>query len=225
MTGKATAQILSKTGADWTLLGNEEWCCGDPSMLSGDFSFALESARHNVGMAKDLGVKKVVTSCAGCYRMWKQEYPALLDEKLGIEVQHVSQYITEALQSGKLKLERELKTTLTYHDPCELGRLGEVFEEPRQVLKAVPGVEFKEMGKNRYLSRCCGGGGDLKVAYPDISMEVGMRRLKEAQDTGAKGIVSCCPACELQLADVAQKNGVPMQVFNIAEIVARAMAP
>ncbi|MCJ7609648.1 (Fe-S)-binding protein [Candidatus Bathyarchaeota archaeon] len=225
MTGKATAQILSKTGADWTLLGNDEWCCGDPSMLSGDFGFALESARHNVGMAQDLGVKKVVTSCAGCYRMWKQEYPALLDENPGIEVQHISQYITEALQSGKLKLSKELKTTLTYHDPCELGRLGEVFDEPRQILKAVPGVEFKEMAKNRYLSRCCGGGGDLKVAYPDMSMEVGTRRLKEAQDTGAKGIVSCCPACELQLSDVAQKNGVPMQVFNIAEIVARAMAP
>ena len=168
-------------------------------------------------------MKKIVTSCAGCYRVWKEEYPALLGEDLGLEVQHISQFIVDALNKGDLKLGRELRSVVTYHDPCELGRLSEVFEEPRQILKTIPGVELREMAKNKYLSRCCGGGGDLKVAYPDLSMEVGMRRLKEAQDTGAKTIVSCCPACELQLSDVAQKNGVPMQVLNIAEIVARAL--
>jgi Fe-S oxidoreductase len=223
MTGKATAQILSKVGADWTLLGNDEWCCGDPALLSGDYASALETARHNVEKARALGVKKVVTSCAGCYRMWKQEYPILLGEDLGLEVSHISQYIVGALKNGSLKLGRELKSVVTYHDPCELGRLGDILEEPREILRTIPGVEFREMAKNRYLSRCCGGGGDLKVAYPDLSMEVGTRRLNEARDTGARIIVSSCPACELQLSDVAQKNGVPIQVLNIAEIVVRAM--
>jgi len=225
VTGKATAQILSKMGLDWTILGQDEWCCGDPALLSGDYAHALEAARHNVEKACELGVKKVVTSCAGCYRMWKQEYPALLGEDLRLEVSHISQYIVGALKDGSLKLGRELKSVLTYHDPCELGRLGEILEEPREILRAIPGVELREMAKNRYLSRCCGGGGDLKVAYPDLSMEVGTRRLNEAKDTGARMIVSCCPACELQLSDVAQKNGVPLQVLNIAEIVARAMTP
>jgi Fe-S oxidoreductase len=156
--------------------------------------------------------------------MWKQEYPTLLGENLGLEVSHISQYIVNAMKNGSLRLDKELKTVVTYHDPCELGRLGEVFEEPRQILNTIRGLEFKEMPKNRYLSKCCGGGGDLKIAYPEMSMDVGMRRLKEARETGAKAVVSCCPACELQLSDVAQKNEVPLQVFNIAEIVARAMA-
>ena len=223
MTGKATAQILDKSAADWTLLGQDEWCCGDPSLLVGDYALALESAKHNVEKARELGVRKVITSCAGCYRMWKEEYPKLMGESLGLEVQHIAQYVDNALKSGELKIGRQLKGRVTYHDPCELSRLGGVLEEPRAVLKAISGAEFCELPKNRYMSRCCGGGGDLKVSKPELSMEIGERRLKEAVDLGASMIVSGCPACELQFLDVAQKQDTHIQVLNLAEIVARAL--
>ena len=223
MTGKATTQILDKSGADWTLLGQDEWCCGDPALLVGDSTQALESAKHNVERARELGVRKIVTSCAGCYRMWKEEYPKLMDESLGLEIQHIAQYIDKALKNGELKMGHQLKAIVTYHDPCELGRLGGVLEEPRAILKAVPGIDFRELPKNRYLSRCCGGGGDLKVVKPNLSMEIGERRLKEAVDVGANVLVSGCPACELQFLDVAQKGNTHMQVLNLAEIVARVL--
>jgi len=223
MTGRATAQILDRSGGDWTMLGQDEWCCGDPALLVGDYRGALESARHNVEKARELGVRKVITSCAGCYRTWKEEYPKLMGEALGLEVQHIAQYVEEALMHGELKVCRELKGTVTYHDPCELSRLGGVLEEPRKVLKAIPGLDLREMPKNRYMSRCCGGGGDLKILKPNLSMEIGERRLKEALDTGADAIVSGCPACELQLLDAAQKLGTRIQVLNIAEVVARAL--
>ncbi|MEM2922067.1 MAG: (Fe-S)-binding protein [Candidatus Bathyarchaeia archaeon] len=224
MTGKATMQILDKTGANWTLLGKEEWCCGDPALLIGDLQYAIEAAKHNVEKARSLGIERVVTSCAGCYHTWKEEYPKLLGESLDIEVQHIVQYIEESLKHGKLKIAHELKAIATYHDPCELSRLGGVIEEPRRVLKSIPGLEFRELPKNRYVSRCCGGGGDLKILKPELSMKIGERRIREAFDIDASLVVSGCPACELQLMDAAQSIGKPIQVLNIAEVVARTIA-
>jgi len=223
ITAKATALILNGLKADWTILGGDEWCCGDPCLLVGEFDQAKVLAEHNVKEIERLGVEKVVTSCAGCYRTIREEYPALVGRELGFEVYHISQYLDKMLREGKLIFSKNLNSVLTYHDPCELGRLGKVFEEPRHVLASVPGVTLKELPKNRNLSRCCGGGGALKIADINLSTKVGVKRVDEAQSTGVDAIVSGCPACELQLTELSKKEGYGLGVMNIAEVVAKAM--
>jgi len=218
----ATSLILDHLGLDWTVLGGEEWCCGDPLLLSGKTGFAGETALHNLQAIRRLGARTLVTSCAGCYRAFNQEYPRLVGDP-GLEVLHTSQLLERALREGRIGFAAGLDMTVTYHDPCELGRLGGVYEAPRAVLRAVPGARFMELARNRSLTRCCGGGGVLKATYPEIALRLGSRKLEEAHLVGAEAVVSTCPACKLNISDAASEENDPLQVLDLTEIVARAM--
>jgi len=220
-TAQTTALILSETGSDWTTLGQEEWCCGNPLLAAGDSAAAKEHAQHNLSKIADLGVKAVVTSCAGCYRVFAKEYPVMVGE-LGFKLYHTSQWLEEALRKGRIKFEHGLTATVAYHDPCELGRLSMVFEPPRQVLRSVAGVTLKELPKNRFLSKCCGAGGVLKITNPDIALKLSQRRLDEARSVGADTLASACPACELHLLEGSQQ-GYETKIMDITEIAAAAM--
>ncbi len=218
---ESAVSILNSAGVDYTILGADEWCCGNPLFFVGAHDKALELAKHNVEKLHQLKVKKLVASCAGCYRAFKQEYPKMLGGDLGFEVLHFSQYLAELIDKGQLKFKRPKEITVTYHDPCEIGRHCGVFDEPRHVLTSLPGVKLVEMPNNRHNSSCCGAGGMLKGTFEDISKAVAESRVNEAINTGAAALVSSCVACRQQFDEVVRAKNLKIRVYDIAEFVAQ----
>lgn len=217
---KNTVEFLKKVGIDFTYAKNDEICCGSPLLRTGQREIAYEFFKKNYEEWKRRGVKKIVTSCSGCFRTIKRDYPEIAKE-LGyeweFEVYHISQLIYELIKSGKLKL-KKLNRTVTYHDPCHLGRHMKVYEEPREVLRAV-GADIVEMEKNREEASCCGAGGGVKAQFKELAMKMGIDRIAEAEKTGAELIVSCCPFCKLHLNQAAEGKGSKLRVIDLIEIV------
>ena len=141
----ALAEILDAGGVDFTLLGEEEWCCGFPLLGAGLKEFFNEFMQHNLEVVKAKGAKTVIFACPSCYQMWKEYYPYAEND---IEIAHASQYLVKLIKENAIPL-KELKMTVTYHDPCDLGRAARVFEEPREVIRAIPGITFVELPRNR----------------------------------------------------------------------------
>jgi Fe-S oxidoreductase len=196
----ATSKILNKLGIDWTTLGNEEWCCGDPLLLAGRTDLAKELALHNIDMIHDTGAETMVTACPGCYRTFVDEYPELVGN-LGFEVMHISQFFEKLMNEGKLDFEEKTSKTAVYHDPCELGRLSEVYEPPRKLLDHIPGIRLLELAKSRELTQCCGAGGALKITNPKLSLQLALKKLEECRSSGADIIISSCPTCKLNISE------------------------
>ena len=220
----SSSRILNKMGLNWTLIGEEEWCCGNPLLLAGKLDRLKDIIEHNVEAIRGLEAKVLVTSCAGCYRMFAQEYPKFVGD-LGFKVYHISQLIEERLDLKSFMVKDGGK--VTYHDPCDLGRTFKIFEEPRNIIKAIPGVEFVEMTRNRLQARCCGGGGGVQANDPDLAVQMAAERVRDALEVGAEVIVSGCAACKDNLRKGAkaipkQERG-KIKVMDITEIVANAM--
>jgi heterodisulfide reductase subunit D len=189
---QAFVSILEKAGEDYTTLGSEEWCCGYPLLIGGQVKAAESVIRHNVDVVRSLGVKRVVMTCPSCYHSWHHVYPQIVGE-LGFEVIHATEWMAEALEQGRLPLKMGRPMVVTYHDPCDLGRKGGIYDAPRKVLQAIPGVDLVEMDSRRETSLCCGGGGNLETFDPDLGAEVASKRIGEAQVVGAQVIASACP--------------------------------
>jgi heterodisulfide reductase subunit D len=215
------ASILNKVGEDWTLLGEDEWCCGNPSLISGDEHGARRYAEHNVEALESKGVKKVITGCAGCFRVMKYEYPLLLGRKPSFEVVHSIEYLSDKLLSGDLKVEPTDRKVI-YHDPCELSRLGGVIKEPREVLRylTTSPLEFDEHGID---VRCCGGGGLLQAADNEMRLNIVEKRLREAIDKGGEILVSGCPACKLAFTDGVRERKINIEVMDLMELAAKQL--
>ncbi len=218
---ESTVAILGSAGVDYTILGPDEWCCGSPLFSVGAHADALALARHNMEKLHQLKVKKLITNCAGCYRAFKKEYPSLLGGDIGIEVIHFSQYLAELIDKGQLKFSRPKEITVTYHDPCEIGRHCGIYDEPRHVLTSLPGVKLVEMPRNRNNSACCGGGGLLKATEPDLSLGIAASRVNEAINTGATALVSTCVACRLHMSEAVRAKKLNIGVQDISEFVAK----
>jgi Fe-S oxidoreductase len=192
----ASAKLLQRAGVDFATMGQDEPCCGSTLLRVGQTDAFKELASENVKKFESLGVKKIVTACPGCYTTLKKMAE---DAGAKIEVTHISRELAHLVRDGKLKLNR-FSERMTYHDPCHLGRLGGVFEEPREIIKAA--ANFVEMPNNRYESRCCGAGAGLQSAFPKLSKDLAAKRVAEAKATGATTIVTSCPFCETQLRTV-----------------------
>jgi Fe-S oxidoreductase len=219
---KASASILDASGLAWTTLGGEEWCCGNPLILSGKTFHARDFAFHNSQAVRRLGAGALVTSCAGCYRTFSQEYPRLLGSP-GFQVLHITQLIESLLSSGRLKMNGAVSLRAAYHDPCELGRHSKVYEPPRRILKAVKGLELREGSRNRNTAACCGGGGILRFTDHGASMEIGAKRLREALALDVEALISACPTCKLNLSEAASKAGMKLRILDVTEVVAMAL--
>lgn len=217
---KATVGIIKEGGIDVAYLGEDEWCCGVPQLWDGNRELAEKLVMHNVEALKAAGVKRVIASCAGCFHTLKSEYPEIVG-KLPFEVVHSSEVIDELIRDGKVRLDREVKGTFTYHDPCHLGRHEQVYDQPRNVLAAVKGADMVEMPRNKENAWCCGGGSVVAVAFPELSGDIADDRIDEAQATGADAVISACPLCEKGLTSSARKY--KMKVYDLSEVVAQAM--
>ena len=207
-TSAASLSILKKLGVDFTTV--DEVCCGSVMQRIGwDEKDVVELMKKNVEAIKSLGVETLVLSCAGCYRMFKKEYPKFVD--VPFRVLHM----TEFLQEQEIDL-KPLKGVATYHDPCHLGRHVGVYEAPRAIISKIPELEFKEMEFNRQFSHCCGGGGGVRSAFPEQSGDIARTRVDEA--SFADYLITTCPFCvsnlELGLGD--KKD---IKVVDLTELV------
>ena len=217
---KATVAILQNGGIDVAYLGEDEWCCGVPQFADGNVELAEKMILHNVEALKAAGVKRVVTSCAGCFHALNTEYPEIVGE-LPFEVVHSSEVIADLVETGKIKLDKKIEKTITYHDPCHLGRHENVYDAPRAVLSAIPGAELVEMPRNRDTAWCCGGGSIVSTVFPDLTKDIASGRVAEAKATNADILVSACPSCENNLTPGARREKMP--VYDLSVIVAEAM--
>jgi heterodisulfide reductase subunit D len=231
----ATVKLLQKAGVDFTVMGPDEWCCGDPLALTGQMEQFTKLANHNIAAIEGRGATRMVTGCAGCFRTFKHIYPKKVG-KGAFEVMHISELLAELLDAGKLKPTKPVKGNFIYHDPCELARLGGVFDAPRKVLENIPGVgKILEFDENRRKSACCGGGGGLKAVHNDLALRIGGKKAEAAFVAGADNIVSCCPSCKFNLnqACVEKKKWYrekkpdqkfKMEMNDLVELVSKSVA-
>lgn len=224
---QATVKTLRKLGVDFTV-SEDEWCCGSPLFRTGQFEAAKEFAEHNAGLLTKYGAEAFITTCAGCYRSLSRDYQTdspegyreLLDKKHDLKVLHTTQLLEDLINKGEVEFERAYDETVTYHDPCHLGRHAEVYDTPRNVLKAIPNLKLVEMRRSREYAFCCGAGGGVRGGYADYSLETAIKRLKEAEETGASVITTVCPFCWRNLDDAINLSGSKMKILDITEILA-----
>jgi len=214
---KALARIMKRIGERFGLLLEDELCCGSTAKRIGQARLFEKLKSQNEGALRATGARRLVTACAGCYKTLKQDYGELSRD---IEVLHSSEYLAELIKEGRLAPKRT-RVTVTYHDPCHLGRHAGVFDAPREVLRSIPGLELKEMKTSRELSRCCGGGAGVKTAYPEVSQRAALRRLREAESTGAQILVTACPFCVQTLRGAAEASGSALEVVELEVFVER----
>ncbi len=188
----ATANILKKAGVDFGILGSQENCCGESIRKTGSEEVFKRLARENIKTFIDNGVKKVIVSSPHCYHTFKNEYPEFM---VNFDVVYISQYILELVNEGRLELKEQFSKKVTYHDPCYLGRHNGIYDEPRDLLKKVSGLELVEMESHGKNSLCCGGGGGR--IWMDTPQEERFSdiRLKQAKEVGAQVLATSCPYC------------------------------
>ena len=215
-------EILERAGVDFMTLGGEEWCCGFPLVIAGMGDAATESVRHNVEAVRGTGARQLVAACPSCYHSWKHEYPHILGEPLGFEVLHSTQMLEDLVGAGRIPLE-PLEQTVTFHDPCDLGRTSGIYDAPRNIVAAIPGVTLVEMEHHHEYSLCCGGGGDVEMADADLVAAVAKSRVQEAEATGAKVLLSACQQCKRTLAGAARREKIRIRVMDVIELLARQM--
>jgi Fe-S oxidoreductase/FAD/FMN-containing dehydrogenase len=224
----ATVRLLDAAGVDFTYTGEKESCCGIPMLVAGKWDVFEETFRKNLNVMKEAGVDTVVASCPACNMMWRQVYPVWA-KKLGLEyritAKHYSEVLAEKIKEGKLsfppKGEKETRT-VTWHDSCHIGRASGVYDPPREVIQAIPGVRLVEMRYHHETAHCCGSVLTL-VKDPPVAAEIGKTRLDEAIEAGAEKVIALCPCCEFQLRVSAEKKKVPIEVVDLAHFAASAL--
>jgi len=215
------ARILNAAEVDFGFLGTEEKCCGIVQSRLGETGLFEMLAEENIETLNGLGIKTLVTPCPHCYYSFKSYYPKV--GKLNFEVLHFTQYLKQLIDDGKIKLKEIPHQTVTYSDPCNLGRWAGVYEAPREILKAIEGIELKEMERNHDQAWCCGAGGGVLAAYPDLSTWTASERIKEAEATGALTLAAACPWCEYNFETGIEAQKSRIELFDIAEIVYKSM--
>jgi len=249
---RTAVKILQKADVDFGIMGKQENCCGGHAYDMGYRQDFRTRADFNLRAWSEAGVDTVITPCSDCYFAFKRLYTA--EAGSTIKVIHMVEFVDRLIKAGQLKLTKPVPMTVTYHDPCHLGRQGEtyvpwagvekkifgqavcyepprpryngafgIYEPPRDVLKAIPGLELVEMERIKEAGWCCGAGGGASQAYPEFSRWTATERIEEAKSTGAEAIVSACPWCERNFLDATSGNGTNMKVLDIMELVEQAL--
>ncbi|HEC33516.1 MAG TPA: (Fe-S)-binding protein, partial [Chloroflexi bacterium] len=201
--------------------GTEETCCGNEVRRVGEMGLFEMLVEEGKPLLESIGAKRMVTTSPHCFNTLRNEYGLE-----GIEVLHYTQLLALLLEEGKPEFSGRVEKTVTYHDPCFLGKQNHVFDEPRAILEAIPGVRFVEMDRIRERSLCCeGGGGRMWVEGTNLEERLAFQRVHEAAETGAEVLAVACPFCLAMLEDAVKVQGLEEQlrVMDIAELVAAAL--
>jgi Fe-S oxidoreductase len=248
---RAAVTLLQKAGVDIGVMGDSESCCGGRAYEMGYKDAAVNQAEKNMELIKKSGAEILVTGCADCYHAFNVLYDKF-GFKGDLEVLHTTEYLARLINEGKLKPTKKVNARITYHDPCHLGRLGEpyihwegkpvpghirifdppkelrrgtygVYEPPRDILKAIPGVKLTEMDRIKEYAWCCGAGGGVKESNPEFAAWTAKERLDEAESTGAEAIVTACPGCEKNFKDTIKESGSRLKVYDVVELLEKAV--
>jgi len=219
---QATEKILQRAGVDYTLLDNES-CCGSFLMRTGFKEDAEEVMKNNLQDIRETGEKTVLVSCAGCYNTLKNDYKTIFGEEL--DLIHTSELLKKLIAENRIHV-KSMEKTVTYHDPCHLGRHSEIYEEPREVIKKT--AELVEMKRNRERSRCCGAGSGVKSAFPELALDVATKRIHDADETGAEILATTCSFCILNLDNALEKSEDHekrslKEVIDLTQLILRGM--
>jgi Fe-S oxidoreductase/FAD/FMN-containing dehydrogenase len=225
-----SVRLLDAAGVDFSYLGNAESCCGTPVLVAGKWDLFAKVMKDNIKAMEDAGADTVITSCPACDLMWRKYYPQWA-AKLGIDyrikTRHYSEIAAEKLASGELTFEPNgngdaKATVVTWHDSCHIGRASGIYEPPRDLIRAIPGTELREMGRNREAAHCCGSVLTL-LSAPKVAEDLGRIRLEEAMEAGAERLLSLCPCCEFQFRVARDKAELPIEVQDLAHYAAEKL--
>jgi len=215
-------KTLRASGAKFSFLGTEEGCCGDSARRIGNEYLYQTLVQANIEVLNNYGVKKILTMCPHCFNTLKNEYPQFGGN---YEVMHYTEFLADALTSGKLKLTKPIDKVVTYHDSCFLGRGNEIYEAPRTILRAIPGLRLVEMERSGVRSFCCGAGGGRMWMEEKIGTRINQMRTEQAVQTKAESVATACPYCLTMLGDGIKEKGLEesMTSFDLSELVEKAM--
>lgn len=248
----AAARVMNAAGVPFTILQDDEFCCGSPVYRTGDVKAFEAQLNKNLDVIESKGIETIIFSCAGCYDTFKVDYP--LFRKYNFQVLHTVEFFDDLIEKGQLKLTTNVPITVTYHDPCHLGRNAERYEEwdgdevpimplvsinippkekrtgskgiydpPRNILNKIPGLKLKEMERIMEYSYCCGAGAGVKSSFPEMAINTAKTRIEEAEDTGASILVSACPFCSTNLQDGITESGSKLKYYDISELLLMAL--
>jgi heterodisulfide reductase subunit D len=212
----ALAEIMTASGVDFTLLGETEWCCGFPLLGAGLMEMFEEFRDQNLAAVRAKRAATAVFACPSCYQMWREHY------RTDLELLSAPEFLLRLVRAGQVPL-GELPLTVTYHDPCDLGRGARVFDAPRELLRAIPGVKLVELPRSREECLCCGGGGNLEMVDPDLAAKIAKAKIEEVAATGARAVVTSCQQCVRTLTSYARRHKIPIEVLDIVQLVRKAL--
>ena len=220
---RATAALLRKAGVDIAYLGDDEVCCGNHPLLDGQTKVGENQASLLLSAIDKCGAKTVITSCSSCYRAFKTDYVERFGE-LPFAVFHITEYLWQLIENRQLILGTKISKRVSYHDPCTLGRGFRIFEEPRKIIKAIPGIKYVEMQNNRAWSWCCGGGMSVNYfATQDLATWSAQQRLQEAAEAGVDALVTACPHCVANFRRAARQAKSKIGILDLAVLAESAM--
>lgn len=220
---KNLIKLLQLGNVDVGYLGDDQRCCGLPAVWAGATDIGIEMAEHNVEQIESEGYNRVVFMCPECLRAFRENYPDFVGS-FDFETVSAINLIKDLLEEGKLEFEKDIEETITYHDPCligknQLGKGENIYEEPREILKAIPKIEFKEMKHNRYFSTCCGSGASVtEKVFPETVDSMSNNIIEEAEDVAEKIVTACHRSHE----KISQKANDRVETEHIVDIVSRA---
>jgi len=216
---RAVAKILAKAGIEFGLM-REQWCCGGPAAEMGYAEQARRFAEHNVADWRAVGAKRILVLDPHDYISFTEDYPRFFGDDYEFEVVLVVELVAELVREGKLELTRPVERTVTYHDACRLNKRKGIHKEPREILRAIPGLTFKDVDHVTQWSYCSGGGAGLPIERPDLTAEISRRRVERAKELGIDTLVSACVWSERPLTEQGEKQEV--EVVDLMELVAEA---
>lgn len=227
--GIGTVRLLDEAGVDFTVLGEKENCCATPMLVAGKWDTFADTMKKNIEAVKAAGADTVITSCPACDMMWRHGYKDWA-ERLGIDydikTRHYSEIVSEKIASGDFTFPEPEPGTepvcVTWHDSCHIGRVSGVYEPPREVIEAIPGVSLVEMASNRENGKCCGSVLTL-IKEPDVAAEIGKERIDEAVEVGAQKLLALCPCCEFQLRVSADKKDLDVEIVDLSRFAAERL--
>ncbi len=224
---RALVQVMRSAGVDFGILGNDETCCASEVRRLGEAGLFEAMVEENLTIFKEAGIGKMFTTSPHCFNAFKNDYPKIKSvPQTKLDVQHYTQVLAGLAKNGGLKYSGTFEKTVTYHDPCYLGKHNGIFDEPRTVLGSIPGLKLVEMDRSREKSLCCeGGGGRMWLEGTNPGTRLAQQRVQEALDTGAEILATACPFCLLTLEEAAKHLNAEdkLRVMDIAEITAQAL--
>ena len=216
---RSTAQVLRAAGVEFGLM-REQWCCGGPAAEMGYIDISRQLAEHNVADWRAAGAKRIIAIDPHDYISFTEDYPEYFGEAYDFEIVYITELIAELIREGKVQLTHPIDRTVTYHDPCRLNKRKGIYESPREILRAIPGLTFKDVDHVTQWSYCSGAGAGLGIEKPEITAEISRRRVAKATELEVDMLISACVWSERPLSAAGKEAG--LEVRDLLELVAES---